>query len=277
MESLLSLVISAKNENSSSRQPLTFRGTSYDHPSKHRERTNIDRPERQESLNVMASSKHVLLIGGSGRTGRLVIKELLGRDHKVYALVRKPEAMQAEIEAGLEIITGTPMKLEDVRNAFKESKPEVVIVTLSAPRASDSPFAAVIAPPRLMADATANVVAIMEEYKTPKIVIMQAFGVGESWVNMHCVMQLLMQKSNMIYQYNDHNLVAKETKSSGKKYVFVRPSRLVEGDARQIKEYPNHGKGVSALAAISRGSVAKFLVDTAESEAWDNSAPVITN
>lgn len=88
----------------------------------------------------MASSKHVLLIGGSGRTGRLVIKELLGRDHKVYALVRKPEAMQAEIEAGLEIITGTPMKLEDVRNAFKESKPEVVIVTLSAPRASDSPL-----------------------------------------------------------------------------------------------------------------------------------------
>jgi hypothetical protein len=37
-----------------------------------------------------------------------------------------------------------------------------------------------------MADATANVVAIMKEPRMPRIVIMQAFGVGESWPNMHC-------------------------------------------------------------------------------------------
>jgi hypothetical protein len=185
--------------------------------------------------------------------------------------------MQTELDAGLKIVTGTPMNQEDVRTAFGQSKPEVVIVTLSAPRAGDSPFAAVVAPPRLMADSTANVVAVMKEFNTPKIVIMQAFGVGESWVNMHCVMQLLMKKSNMIYQYDDHNLVAKETQESGVNHVFVRPSRLVEGEAKEIKEYPNHGKGVPVLAAITRGSVAKFLVDAAESEAWDNTAPVITN
>jgi len=225
----------------------------------------------------MTSSKRVLMIGGSGRTGKLVIEELLQREHKVTALVRKLEAMQTEIEAGLAVVTGTPMNIDDVRNAFKESKPEVIIVTLSAPRAGDSPFAAVVAPPRLMADSTANVVAVMKEFKTPKIVIMQAFGVGESWVNMHCVMQLLMKKSNMIYQYDDHNLVARETQASGETYVFVRPSRLVEGEAKEIKEYPDHGKGIPALAAISRGSVARFLVDAAENGSWDNTAPVITN
>lgn len=225
----------------------------------------------------MATSKRILLIGGSGRTGKLVIEELFHRQHMVTALVRNPEAMQTETEAGLRVVTGTPMNIDDVRNAFKQSKPEVIIVTLSAPRAGDSPFAAVVAPPRLMADSTANIVTVMKELKTPKIVIMQAFGVGESWVNMHCVMQLLMKKSNMIYQYDDHNLVAKETQTSGETFVFVRPSRLVEGEAKEIREYPDHGKGVSALAAISRGSVAKFLVDAAESSSWDNTAPVITN
>ena len=183
----------------------------------------------------MASNKRVLIIGGSGRTGKLVIKELLQRNHVVTALVRKPEATRAEIDAGLKVVTGTPMNIEDVRNAFVESKPEVIIVTLSAPRASDSPFAAVVAPPRLMADSTANVVTVMKESKTPKIIIMQAFGVGESWVNMHCVMQLLMKKSNMIYQYDDHNLVTKETKASGENYVFVRPLRLMEGETKEIK------------------------------------------
>ena len=225
----------------------------------------------------MTLSKRVLVIGGSGRTGKLVIEELLQRSHHVTALVRKPEAMQVEVDAGLKIVTGTPLKIKDVRNAFLESGPEVIIVTLSAPRASDSPFAAVAAPPRLMADSTANIVKAMKEFKTPRIVIMQAFGVGESWVNMHCVMQLLMKKSNMIYQYDDHNLVALETKASGESHVFVRPSRLVEGEAKEVKEYPDHGKGVPVLAAITRGSVAKFLVDAAENGDWDNTAPVITN
>ena len=225
----------------------------------------------------MSSSKSVLVIGGSGRTGKLVIAKLLQGNHAVTALVRKPEAMEDEIKEGLKTVTGTPLDIQDVRKAFSQSKPDVIIVTLSAPRASDSPFAVVVAPLRLMADSTANVVAVMKEFNTPKIVIMQAFGVGESWVNMHCVMQLLMKKSNMIYQYDDHNLVAKETKASGVNYVFVRPSRLVEGEAKAIKEYPDHGRGVPVLAAITRESVAKFLVDAAERNDWDNSAPVITN
>ncbi|KAH7064235.1 TrkA-N domain dehydrogenase [Paraphoma chrysanthemicola] len=225
----------------------------------------------------MESGKRVLVIGGSGRTGKLVIKELLQRGHEVTALVRNPDAMANEIGSGLKTTTGTPLKQQNVRDAFKQSNPEVVIVTLSAPRASDSPFAAVVSPPRLMADSTANVVAVMKEFNTSKIVIMQAFGVGESWRNLHCVMQLLMKQSNMIYQYNDHNLVAKETEASGEKFVFVRPSRLEEGEATQIKEWAHDGKGVPMLAAISRGSVARFLVKAAESDTWDGTAPVITN
>jgi putative NADH-flavin reductase len=225
----------------------------------------------------MTFSKRVLIIGGSGRTGKLVIEELLQRNHAVTALVRKPEAMEDEIKKGLKTVKGTPLDIQDVRNAFSQSKTDVVIITLSAPRASDNPFATVVAPPRLMADSTANVVTVVKEFNTPKIVIMQAFGVGESWVNMHCVMQLLMKKSNMIYQYDDHNLVAEETKASGVNHVFVRPSRLVEGEAKEIKEYPDHGRDVPVLAAITRESVAKFLVDAAERNDWDNSAPVITN
>lgn len=226
----------------------------------------------------MSSSQRILMIGGSGRTGKLVIDELLQREHEVTTLVRNSKSVESQVKAGLKTVVGTPMDIEDVRRAFASSKPDVIVVTLSAPRAGDSPFAANISPPRLMADSTANVVAVMKEAtNSPKIVIMQAFGVGESWANMHCVLRLLMSKSNMIYQYDDHNLVTKETKASGEDYVFVRPARLTEGDAQEIKEWVNNGKGVPMMAAITRGSVAKFLVDAAENKTWDNSAPVITN
>lgn len=223
----------------------------------------------------MAASKRVLIIGGSGRTGKLAIGELLGRDHKVTALIRKAESL--EPKAGLKIVVGTPTNKEDVHAAFSESNPDVVIVTLSAPRAADSPFAAVVSPPRLMANSVANVVAAMKEFSTAKIVIMQAFGVGESWPNMHWVLRLLMKKSNMIYQYDDHNLVTKETKSSGEEYVLVRPARLEEGEAKEVKEWAEDGKGVPMMGAITRGSVAKFLAEAAEKTTWDGTAPVITN
>ncbi|KAJ5713858.1 uncharacterized protein N7483_011039 [Penicillium malachiteum] len=195
---------------------------------------------------------HILVIGGSGRTGKLVLDEL---QHQ-----------------------GTPTKLEDVREAFQSNIPDVVVVTLNAPRASDSPFAAPISPPRLMADCNANIVNAMKEFGVHKIVILQAFGVGTSWDNMSCILQLLMSKSNMRYQYDDHNQTDREVRESGVNFVFVRPARLVEStDGAAVREWPNEGKGMSMMASCSRRSVAHFLVRAATEKTWDGTAPVITN
>ncbi|KAE8151521.1 TrkA-N domain dehydrogenase [Aspergillus avenaceus] len=217
----------------------------------------------------------VLMIGGSGRTGKLTIQELLRRGHQVTALVRKPSSL--EKAPGLKCIQGTPTDLHDMRAAFEFDTPGVVIVTLNAPRASDSPFASPISPPHLMADCNANVVTAMKEYGVRKVVILQAFGVGESWTEMPCLLRMLMEKSNMIYQYQDHNETDRQVRASGVDYVMVRPSRLVETDATNVKVWPKNGKGVSLMASTSRVSVARWLVDAAESERWDNTAPVITN
>ncbi|CEJ54177.1 hypothetical protein PMG11_00498 [Penicillium brasilianum] len=218
---------------------------------------------------------HALIIGGSGRTGKLVIEELLRRGHGVTALVRDPAAMEGL--DSINIVQGSPTQLSDVRKAFHHRIPDVVIVTLNAPRASDSPFAAPISPPRLMADSNANVVTAMKEFGVQKVVIMQAFGVGASWPNMSCLLRGLMSKTNMNYQYEDHNMTDEEVRASGVTYVMVRPSRLVESDVMTVREWPHDGKGVPLMASTSRKSVACFLVDVAEESRWDNTAPVITN
>ncbi|PWY91531.1 TrkA-N domain dehydrogenase [Aspergillus sclerotioniger CBS 115572] len=176
-----------------------------------------------------------LPVGGTRRCGRLVIDELLGR--------------------------GTPTDLADVRAAFKADKPAVVIVALNASRASDSPFANPISPPRLMADSNANVVAAIKEFR--------AFRVGDSWARIHCLLRLLMKTSNMSHQYDDHNDTEREVRASGVDYVFVRPSRLVETKETRVKVWPEDGKGVPMMASTSLISVA--------CEEWNNSAPVITN
>ncbi|KAF2198583.1 NAD(P)-binding protein [Delitschia confertaspora ATCC 74209] len=217
----------------------------------------------------------VLVIGGTGRTGRLVIDELLQRGHTVSTLARNPGAIEAK--PGLTVIQGTPLKIDNIRTAFQQHTPNAVIVTLNARRATDSPFAANISPPRFMADSVANTCKVMREHNVRKIVVMQAFGVGETWPNMSYMLRLLVKKSNMCYQFDDHNLVAEEIKTAGVVYVLPRPNILKDGEAEEVREWPNHGKGVPMMGKISKKSVAKFLVDAAEMDKWNNSAPVLTN
>lgn len=169
-----------------------------------------------------------------------------------------------------------PINIALVQPPHKKA-PDVVIVTLSAPRASDSPFAAPISPPRLMADCNVDVVTAMKEFGVEKVVILQAFGVGASWPNMSCILRLLMSKSNMSYQYGDHNDTDREVRASGVTYVLVRPARLVDSDVMEVREWTHDGTGIPLMATASRKSVAGFLVDAATETSWDDSAPVISN
>jgi uncharacterized protein YbjT (DUF2867 family) len=50
-----------------------------------------------------------LVIGGSGRTGKLVINELLKNNHQATALIRNPASLEAR--SGLGIVQGTHLIL----------------------------------------------------------------------------------------------------------------------------------------------------------------------
>ena len=116
-------------------------------------------------------------------------------DHTVTALVRDTSKVQSR--PGLTYVRGTPTNLDDVRAAFQEPRPDGVLVTLSAPRQTDSPFAKSIAPPRLMADSVQNAATAMKEHGVRRIIIMQAFGVGSSYPNLNFLMRLVVKKSEM--------------------------------------------------------------------------------
>lgn len=250
----------------------------------------------------------ILLLGATGRTGLLVLKEALARNHTVTALARSPEKLEASIPAdhpnrsNLTTIAGSPLNTADVASALAASPSpvDVVITTLNPRRASDSPFAAVHptdSPPRMMADSMVGVLAALRDIqnnnnsnvssskKTPKVVALSALGAGSSAARTHCLLRLLFRQSNMRLTYEDHDAVEEELvrqqqqqqRGSGGAipYVLVRPTRLVEGgkDGGAAKVFGGNGT-VGMMETISRGAVARFLVDAAEGE-WDGKAPII--
>ncbi|KAI0447489.1 NAD(P)-binding protein [Xylaria telfairii] len=224
---------------------------------------------------------HLLILGGSGRTGKLIVEEALSKGHSVVALVRSPASFPLGAQPGLTLIEGTPMKREDLQRAFAASRksPEAVLVALSLRRVSDSPFAAVDPsnPPRIMEDSVANAISVMKEHDTKKLIIMSQWGAGNSFGSMNLLFRGMFSHTNMKHGLAAHNNLDKETRKTGVKFVFVRASVLAEGDAAPIKVYPDDGKGVNFLPKITRASVAKFMIEACEKDEFVGRSPVIAN
>lgn len=263
-------------------------------------RQNTKSKEQTKHLKKM----QILLLGATGRTGLLVLKEALNRNHKVTALARSPDSLEASIPAdhpnrsNLTTVAGSPLNKNDVAAALAASSSpspvDVVITTLNPRRVSDSPFAAVNeadSPPRMMADSMAGVLEALSgdnsaggtisshsgKKTATKVVALSALGAGSSAAHAHWLLRLLFRHSNMKFTYEDHDAVEEELVRQQKRpavpHVLVRPTRLVEeGGAARVFD----GNGtVGMMATISRGAVASFLVDAAERGEWDGKAPII--
>lgn len=245
----------------------------------------------------------ILLLGATGRTGLLVLKEALNRNHTITALVRNPETLEKNEDIAnhpnrpnLTTVSGSPLNNTDIASALAASRHPVdaVITTLNPRRASDSPFAAVDptdSPPRMMADSMVGVLKALEGQEKnsnsskPKIVALSALGAGSSARQTNCILRLLFRKSNMVYTYEDHDAVEEELvrqriergpEGGAVPYVLVRPTRLVEEEGEQSRARVFGGDGtVGMMTTISRGAVARFLVDAAERGEWDGTAPII--
>ncbi|KAH6654711.1 putative TrkA-N domain dehydrogenase [Truncatella angustata] len=223
---------------------------------------------------------HFLMIGGSGRTGQLIIEEALRRGHQVTALVRTSASLEAR--DNLTIVEGTPLNTSDIGRAFNatlESRPTAVVVALNARRTSDSPFSAPSpdTPPRLMADSVANVISVMKKYGTHKIIINSSMGTGSSIEGLGALVRPVFAYTNMKFQMIDHNAVDEETRAAGVNFVLVRPVMLSEGAASEVKVYSEDGKG-AGCKKITRKSVARFMVvEALEGDKYDGRAPVISN
>lgn len=75
----------------------------------------------------------------------------------------------------------------------------------------------------------------------------------------------------------DHARLDAIVRKSGFKFVLARPCRLVDGDAKPVRVWPDDGQGSPCFPSITRWSVAEWLVDAVESDEFDGRAPVLTN
>jgi putative NADH-flavin reductase len=214
---------------------------------------------------------HFFVLGGSGRTGGHIIDYALSKGHTVTALVRDPAKLISR--AGLTVVQGTPVNRGDVDGAIDGA--DAVIVALNSTRRSDTPWAKPVSPPRLMADSVANATGAMTARGIRRIVVLSAFGVGDSLSSAALPLRWMFTRTNLKYTYADHNLLDAEIRDTDTDWTLLRPAALNnKASTGKIAVTDVHGPKPSF--SISRAAVAHFAVDVIDSGAHIREAPVIS-
>ncbi|OBF12555.1 epimerase [Mycobacterium sp. ACS4054] len=215
---------------------------------------------------------NLLVLGGSGRTGVHVLAHAATHGHRVRALVRNPDAVQAP--DGVELVAGTPSNIDDIRKAAQGT--EAVISTLNNSRASDNPWANPVSPPMFMTDATRNLLTVMGEQNIRRIVINSTMGAGDDWARINPLFRFLVNISNIKAGFVDHSGVDQIVRASDTDWTLARAVALTDKPARGPVRAAEAGTEKPGMR-INRADLAAFLVDSVEHGTWIHQAPLVWN
>jgi uncharacterized protein YbjT (DUF2867 family) len=217
-------------------------------------------------------NQRILVLGGTGRTGQLVIDEALKRGAQVVALVRRPQAL-TRTDARLTVVAGDPSSANDVAGAMKGC--DAVISALNNNRTSDAPWAKPVSPAGFMAGVMRNVLAAANAQGVRRVVLMSAAGAGDSFDDMPWIMRWLVRKTNLGHTFRDHDEQEALLKASGLDWTILRPVGLHDGEPRGSLIFSVR-KDPKPAMRISRRSVARQLVASVADRATIGSAPVLS-
>lgn len=201
----------------------------------------------------------ILILGSTGRTGKLVTQTAIARNHQVTAIIRdKSQATLPKVKHLEGSLTNEQLLNEALQGI------DAVVVTLNINRTSDNPFAKVTSPLTLISDSVGALIPAMEQNKVKRIISISAYGVGDTFKYMPLPARLLLRYSNIWKAYEDHARQEQLLRQSKLDWTVVRPVMLSNKDTVDYKTSAGKPSGSS----ISRKAMATFVLDALESEKY---------
>lgn len=200
----------------------------------------------------------IVVLGASKGTGAEAVRAALGRGHDVTAFARSPERLVLE-HPKLARLQGDFHVRESVDAAVRGQ--DAVIVTASA-----ASLRAFKANPAYFSQGTGYAIDAMKVHGVRRLVVLSAFGVGESRKLAGFLMDKLVISLLLRAPFEDHERQEKQVRESDLDWVIARPTRLTGGPAR--KRYVAKAELGRVPWTISRADVADFLVTAAEADTW---------
>ena len=233
-----------------------------------------------------------LVVGATGKTGRPLVEQLLGKNHKVRVIVRSSHKLSAEIleNPNTTVIEASVLDLTDEEMAEHVKNCGAVVSCLGHVMDFNGMFGE---PKKLCTDATRRLCNAIERNNPPeptKFILMNTVGVPNpdleekrTWFERG----LLTLLHHSLPPHSDNETAAEHLfRNVGKdnKYIewcSVRPDSLIDAEVSpyDVKESPT--TGILTGRPTTRSNVANFmtkLIENAELwSTWKFRMPVIMN
>lgn len=204
---------------------------------------------------------NILLLGATGRTGKLVLKTALEKGYSVHCLVRNPE--RVEPQTGIQIFDGDPSNSDDLEKAIKECS--CIINVLNISRKTDFPWSGLRTPKTFLSDVMSTLIPLAKKQKIKRVVNCSAWGVAETRKNLPFWFRWIIDYSNIGVAYADHERQEKLLEKSSLDWTIIQPVGLTnfKEDIIIRESFENSPK---PSLIISRQSVANYMIDSVKND-----------
>jgi uncharacterized protein YbjT (DUF2867 family) len=193
----------------------------------------------------------VLIVGATGRTGRLLVKGALERGHDVTALARAPEKL-GDATGEVRVVAGDVLDGGVVSDAVDGQ--DAVLVALSAAHKSSEPA--------VNALGTLNVIRSMQRYRVRRLVVLSASGTQPGRdPNLPWAFERVVKPLFLKHAYADLRRMETTVRQSELDWTIVRVSgALTDGPPRGAYR-AEPGYSLPGGRRISRADVAEYMLD----------------
>lgn len=213
----------------------------------------------------------ILILGATGRTGRLLVDEALRRGHEVNVLISHASKLSTNPKL-VTVFEGTPLNPHILAQAMKSC--DAVLSTLNISRVSDFPWAKLRTSVDFLSLSMKNILYVAKPLNVNRIIITTAWGAAETRKDIPFWFRWLIRFSNIGYAYKDHERQEKMLQKTDLNWTVVRPVGLT--DEKKIKEVEvSLNNTPKPKLMISRFNTARFMMDVLEKNLYIREFPVV--
>jgi putative NADH-flavin reductase len=207
----------------------------------------------------------LLIIGGTGGTGRQLIRQALELGHQVTALVRKPQKLKIT-HPNLHVIKGNVLDLEMVEQVVAGQ--EAVLSALGHKR--------FFIKTSILSRGTKNIIDAMQRQNVNRFICVTSLGINDSRFKLGLYYTLFVIPFIIFFYFLDKSKQERLIQNSQLNWTIVRPGQLTNGRTRgTYKHGPNLGSYI-LTKMISRADVAHFMLSQLNDPTYFRRAVAVT-
>ncbi|OOQ61675.1 NAD(P)-dependent oxidoreductase [Mucilaginibacter pedocola] len=212
----------------------------------------------------------ILILGATGRTGKLLLQEALKQGYEVNILVR--DKAHVPQHPALTIFEGQPA---EALLSKAMAGCEAILSALNISRTSDFPWAKLRTPANFLSATAGLIIRLAPQHNISRIILTSASGTSDTRDHIPWWFKWVIDNSNVGVAYRDHEVQEQLFAASNLNYTIVRPVGLVNS-AKSKPVMVSINNMPKPHLTISRLGVAKFMLQVLKDGGYNRQMPVVS-